>query len=360
MAAESFTFEPESVTRAAEIFADFAAEMGFCTEMRHFEKAGCGLVVSTPGTDGIPVCFVAHLDTVHPIGGFPDLLKPGPEGGLYGPGIVDCKGGAVIALLTMLALRETGCSRPLRLILAPDEEASNRLTGEEGIRFIQEYAKGCQAAFVCECGKPNEAVVERKGITKAQIEIRGKAAHAGMYYDQGISAIREAAYQILALEQESRSEAVTYNCGLISGGTTENVVPEFCTYSVDIRYRTVEEGAKALEYLKKVITTPHVPGACSSLHILSTRSPMPRSQAGMALFETIRSAGLKYGLEDLKPMANGGGSDAAYTAAAGVPTVCALGMTGWDWHSIRERSEPGALVRRAKLLAAAILELDTH
>ena len=80
----------------------------------------------------------------------------------------------------------------------------------------------------------------------------------------------------------------------------------------------------------------------------------------MALFETIRSAGLKYGLEDLKPMANGGGSDAAYTATVERCVVCALGMTGWDWHSIRERSEPGALVRRAKLLAAAILELNTH
>ena len=55
-------------------------------------------------------------------------------------------------------------------------------------------------------------------------------------------------------------------------------------------------------------------------------------------------------------MENGGGSDAAYTAATGVPTVCAVGMTGWDWHSIRERTEPDALTRRAKLLAAAIAE----
>ena len=83
---------------------------------------------------------------------------------------------------------------------------------------------------------------------------------------------------------------------------------------------------------------------------------MPRSDAGMALFEHLRATGLRWELEDLRPMENGGGSDAAYTAAIGVPTVCAVGMTGWDWHSIRERTEPGALTRRAKLLAAAIAE----
>lgn len=83
---------------------------------------------------------------------------------------------------------------------------------------------------------------------------------------------------------------------------------------------------------------------------------MPRTEAGMALFDHLRETGLRWGLEDLRPLSNGGGSDAAYTAAAGVPTVCAVGMTGWDWHSVRERSEPGALVRRAKLLAAAVAE----
>ena len=83
---------------------------------------------------------------------------------------------------------------------------------------------------------------------------------------------------------------------------------------------------------------------------------MPRTEAGTALFDHLRETGLRWGLEDLRPLSNGGGSDAAYTAAAGVPTVCAVGMTGWDWHSVRERSEPGALIRRAKLLAAAVAE----
>ena len=59
-------------------------------------------------------------------------------------------------------------------------------------------------------------------------------------------------------------------------------------------------------------------------------------------------------------MTNGGGSDAAYTAAIGIPTVCAIGMTGWEWHSIRERTEPDALSRRAKLLAAFLIESNQN
>jgi len=111
-----------------------------------------------------------------------------------------------------------------------------------------------------------------------------------------------------------------------------------------------------MEHLRRVTGTAHVPGAVSSVTVLGRRSPMPRTEVGMALFAHLRDTGLRWGLEDLRPLANGGGSDAAYTVSVGVPTVCAVGMTGWDWHSVRERTEPGALVRRAKLLAAAVAE----
>ena len=356
-AQESFSLDRESVSLAAELTAAFAKELGFSVEEHSFPRAGSGLVVSREtGSVSAPIGFVAHLDTVHPAGSFPDSLKPAPEGGLYGPGIVDCKGGVAVALLAMYALKELGFSRPLRLLLTPDEEVSNRLTGDDGIAFLQSHVKDCAAAFVCECGKRDEAVVERKGITKVRVDIRGRAAHAGMYYAEGISAVREAAYQILALEERSRPDAVTYNCGRISGGTAENVVPETCSYTVDIRFRTADEGERAMEHLRRVTGTAHVPGAVSSVTVLGRRSPMPRTEVGMALFAHLRDTGLRWGLEDLRPLANGGGSDAAYTVSVGVPTVCAVGMTGWDWHSVRERTEPGALVRRAKLLAAAVAE----
>lgn len=137
-AQESFSADREDVSRAADLTADFARSLGFAVEAHAFPRAGKALAVSCrEDAAQAPICFVAHLDTVHPAGSFPDLLKAAPEGGLYGPGIVDCKGGVAVALLAMAALEAAGVSRPLRLILMPDEELSNRLTGPTASPFCR-------------------------------------------------------------------------------------------------------------------------------------------------------------------------------------------------------------------------------
>lgn len=354
--AESYSLDKEGVNRASYVVEEYAASKGFSVARRHFEKAGDGLVLSLKGKNELPpICFVAHLDTVYPPGSFPLMLKE-EDGYLYGPGAVDCKGGIAVALLAMEALHHFACPRPLRLLLAPDEEVSNRLSGEEGVQWIQENVQGCEAAIVCECGTQGEAVTERKGILKGEVEIRGKSVHAGMFYEQGASAIREAAYQILQLEESSNPNAVTYNCGIIEGGEAENRVPDYCRFRIDVRFRTQEEQIKALEHLQQTINHCRVPGTKAVWHQQSFRPPMSPSREGRALFERLQRAGQVYGLEKLSACANGGGSDAAYTAGAGIPTVCGMGATGFDWHSPRERVQIASLAQRAKLLTAAIAD----
>lgn len=216
--AESYSLDREGVNRASYVAEEFAVSKGFSVARRHFEKAGDGLVLSLEGGNELPpICFVAHLDTVYSPGSFPLMLKE--EGGyLYGPGAVDCKGGIAVALLTMEALRHAACPGPFVCCWPLTRKSATRLSGEEGIQWIQENVQGCEAAIVCECGTQGEAVTERKGVLKGEVEIRGKSVHAGMFYEQGASAIREAAYQILQLEESSNSNAITYNCGIIEGG----------------------------------------------------------------------------------------------------------------------------------------------
>ena len=356
---ESCSGDTEGIDRLGDSIADFARRKGF-TPVRHpFPLAGNGLVLSSPGTEEKkPLCFIAHLDTVHAKGSFARMLEEA-DGCLYGPGVVDCKGGIAVALLAMTALRQAGFTgRPLKLVLTPDEEVSTCLSGEEGIAFIQSETKDCAAAITCECGTNGEAVVQRKGILKADITIAGKAAHAGMHYDRGVSAVREAARKILALENRSHIGRITYNCGLIQGGTAYNVVPEHCRIGVDIRFGTSSEQEEAMRVLEEVAGQSYVPGTTSQIRLYGRRPPMEKTDGGMELFELIRRTGERYGLEELSPLLNGGGSDAAYSAQTGTPSICGMGITGRDWHTTEERAEIASLARRAKLLAATAAQME--
>lgn len=358
VAIESHSMDREGVNQVGKCIASFASQKGFDVSWHPFTKAGDGLVISAAGQEGKkPACFTAHMDTVHKKGSFPKMLHPEGEF-LYGPGIVDCKGGIAVALLAMTALRQMdgGC-RPLKLVLTPDEEVSNRLSGNEGVNFIRSEARGCIAAITCECGATGEAVVERKGILKVDVTVSGKAAHAGMHYDKGVSAIREAAHKILELESHSDIHHITYNCGLIQGGRTYNIIPDHCVFGVDIRFRTNSEREEAVRFLKEVVQHSYEPGISSRAEILSERPPMEKSQGGMDLFSLLQQTGERFGLEELRPCPNGGGSDAAYTAME-VPSICGMGMTGFEWHTPEERAELASLKRRAKLLAAAVAQME--
>ena len=66
---------------------------------------------------------------------------------------------------------------------------------------------------------------------------------------------------------------------------------------------------------------------------------------------------LNSGMAPMKPVVNGGGSDAAYTTRMGIPTDCSIGPCGWDVHTVRERSDVSTLPERAKLVAKCICAL---
>ena len=191
-----------------------------------------------------PVALLAHMDTVHVPGafGYPPVRKTGSL--LSGPGVHDCKGGIAVALLAMDALLRNGWQdRPVKLVLVPDEEVSSAFSGPAGIQFIKDNVRGSAFALCCESGNRNgDAAVGRKGVLKLEVTVNGKAAHAGSAYSEGISAIKEAAHKIIAIEQYAADDHVTINCGVISGGTKPNIVPASCSFELDVRF--LEPGEK--------------------------------------------------------------------------------------------------------------------
>lgn len=360
------SFETPSDDKAAldeqtKFLAAYAKASGFHVTEYPFPRAGNCLTAETKGGEAPRIALLAHLDTVHPVGSFgdPPVRREGDT--LLGPGVIDCKGGACVALMAARALMEAEeAAPPIRIILTTDEEVSARYSGPEGVAFIRDQARGVVAAFNCETGLAGYLTVGRKGIVRLEIDVEGKAGHAGNDYFLGVSAIKEAAHKILAIEALSSPEGATFNCGVIAGGTKANVIPGRCRFEVDIRGKTLAVLEEALKQVEEVAAHSFLPGTAAAVRTLSRRPPMEHTPETDRLFEKVCAVSRRYGLEEVRPKEKGGGSDSAYLVEIGIPTLCSFGPTGTGEHTVAERALIPSLQGRAKLLAASIMEVTAE
>lgn len=348
----------EALDEQARYLAAYAKASGFQVTEYPFPRAGNCLTADTKGGEAPKIALLAHLDTVHPVGCFGETPVRREGDTLYGPGVIDCKGGACVALMAARALMEAEeAAPPIRIILTTDEEVSARYSGPEGVAFIQDQARGVVAAFNCETGLAGYLTVGRKGIVRLEINISGKAGHAGNNYFSGVSAVKEAAHKILAIEELSSPDGATFNCGVIAGGTKANVIPGQCRFEVDIRGKTQAVLEDALAQVKAIAEKSFLPGATATVKILSRRPPMEHTPETDRLFEKVCAVSERYGLEKVRPLEKGGGSDSAYLIQVGIPTLCSFGPTGSGEHTVAEQADVPSLQGRAKLLAASIMEV---
>lgn len=346
-----------ALNRQANVIEAFCSVRGFAVRRQHYATAGDTLVIELQGdTQRLPVALLAHMDTVHTPGAFGDPPVRKENGVLYGPGVFDCKGGIVACLLAMEALVMVGGTHPaVKLILNSDEE-NGSFIGADGVAFIHNEAKGACVAFNAEAGRADSLTVGRKGILTAEIQVFGMAGHAGNAYFQAASAIREAAHKIIALESRS-DEHITYNCGLIHGGSVSNIVPDECTVTVDVRFQNAAQQQQATEVLDEVTRHITVKGCHAQWRRVKERPAMECTAENLALFHMVAKTAQDLGLPPLLPMEQGGGSDSAYTVEIGIPTVCSLGPVGRYEHTTREEADIHTLGERALLLAECIMRV---
>ena len=197
-----------------------------------------------PGSGDPGILILSHLDTVHPLGTLADGLPLRREGDrLYGPGIYDMKGGAYLAFRAFLDVARSGvAARPLTILFTPDEEIGSPST--RGL--IEDLGRAAACVLVTEPARDGgRCVTARKGVGRFDVSLEGRPSHSGSRHPEGRSAIREAALQITALEALTDYErGVTTSVGLISGGTAENVIPQHCRFSVDLRVVTAADGER--------------------------------------------------------------------------------------------------------------------
>ncbi len=178
------------------------------------------------------ILVLCHHDTVWPIGSLATHPFVVADGVLRGPGCFDMLTGVVMALHGIAALGDLG-DAAITLLVTGDEE----LGSPSSRALIEEEARGCLATFVLEASADGGALkIGRKGVSLYEVELVGRAAHAGLEPEKGLNATVEMAHQIVAvtaLADPARGTTVTPT--VAHGGTTTNTTAAHASFSIDAR-----------------------------------------------------------------------------------------------------------------------------
>jgi glutamate carboxypeptidase len=268
---------------------------------------------------------------------------------------MDCKGGVVAAFMAMDALAQCGfSSRPVHLILQTDEETHSETSGRTTIRHICEGARNSVAHLNIESSRAGEpsAVLWRKGISTHSLTLQGKAAHASRCAF-GISAVEAAARIVTALSGYKDHDGITFNCGLIAGGTAPNTVPDTCRLTVEYSFFTAEQRATAAQILREAITQAEAMGV-SVTDEVTARDAMEKCERNFALLDKMNEIYAAEGLPTLAAKCSVGGSDAADATVAGIPCVDSIGVEGDRIHTLSEYARVSSLREAAYRIGAVI------
>ena len=346
---ESPTNHKPSVDALGRVLAEELRQLG--GEVDVIPKQEVGDVVRArwnPGDGGILI--LSHMDTVWDVGTVAGRPTHIDGNRLYGVGAMDMKGGIVIALWALRALRALHLfpNQAITYLLNADEETGSKASGEN----IESEARQHHVTFVTEPPQDGAYKTARKGVSRYIVKAIGRAAHAGADHEKGINAIEELAHQVLKIQAMTDYEiGTTANVGTIGGGTRGNVVPAEARLEVNIRAKT-RANAEAIHRQMTALRARH-PEAKLIIKGGIQVPPMERTAEIVALFQQAQRQARSMGL-DLHEKSTGGGSDGNRTAAIGVPTLDGMGIVGDGGHSIKEYGEIASMPERAAIMAAML------
>jgi glutamate carboxypeptidase len=353
VAIESPSDDKAAVDAAAARVTQWAQEAGGRVKLHRQKKFGDVLELrfGPPRDRRKPVLLLGHLDTVWPLGTLAKMPWRENDGKFSGPGVLDMKAGVVIALAAMRVLAQSGEGRPVTLLLNSEEEVGSPVSRP----ITERLALASAAVLVLEPAQGLACKTARKGVGAYRLDVQGVAAHSGLDFERGHSAVLElarllekvAAFTDLKLGR-------TVNPGVIGGGTRSNVVAERAWAEVDVRIVKTSDAARVEKLFRGLRCTD--PACTLTVTGGMNRPPMERTAGTAALYKQARTLAAQLSF-DLPEAAVGGGSDGNFTSALGVPTLDGLGAVGEGAHAAHEHVVIAQLVPRTALLAALIATL---
>lgn len=378
----SGTMHFAGVRRVGEVMAREFRDLGMQVEWLDgstFQRAG-HLVARHEGAAGSPrVLLIGHLDTVFAEDSpFQTLHLTGPKAG-SGPGVNDMKGGNVILLQALRALKANGQLKRLsvRVVLTGDEEDSGkpRALSKQALYEAGDWAD-VAIGFENADGKPENAAVSRRGASEWQLEVSGQSAHSSQLFqpEVGAGAIYEAARILDAFRQRLGGfEDLSFNPGVIVGGTDvaldhedsrgtafgkDNVVAQKVLVDGDLRAISREQLEAARAIMREVVAAS-LPRTSATIRFDDGYPPMGPTPGNLALLALYDAASRDLGQGPVGRVhpRKAGAADISFVADRVEMAIDGLGLKGPGNHTVDEVADLPTLQTQTERAALLLMRL---
>ncbi|HZY82281.1 MAG TPA: M20/M25/M40 family metallo-hydrolase [Cyclobacteriaceae bacterium] len=350
----SGTYNIAGVKKVGLIYKEFLDQLGFTTKWvdmpAELKRAG-HLVGEIKGKKGKRLLLIGHIDTVFEPES--DFQKWNRKDSLaWGPGVNDMKGGNMVLLYALKAMHEAGMlkDRQVIVILHGDEEAAGRPL-DISRKDIIEAAQRSDIALCFETGTGfNYATVARRGSSNWHLEVTGKQGHSSGIFtpNAGAGAVYEAARILTRFYSDLQEQYLTYNPGIILGGTqlstdstgTEgdvsgktNIIANTAVVNGDLRFISEEQKQKTREKMKAIVSES-LPGTKSVITFNDGYPSMPPTDGNMEVLNRLSKVNMDMGLGEVKPYDPGrrGAGDISFIAEY-LDCLDGLGAMGGNAHA---------------------------
>jgi glutamate carboxypeptidase len=317
------------------------------------------LVATWTGTGKTRILLIGHIDTVFGPGTVAQRPYRVEGDHARGPGVADEKGGVVEGLTALKLIHDMGFKNyaSITFLMETSEER-----GSPGTRnLIKRLVGGADVELNLEPGDPPDMLtVWRKGSATFHIDVKGKAAHAGVNPQDGHNAAVELIHQLQGLEAFPHSgPGLTVNLTVIKAGERANIIPDAASAQVNVRVRQMSDLDRVETALKKTAQTVAVPGTSVAVSREPAFPPLPDNPGTQAL--AARAQAIYAGIgKTIGLGGNGGASESALAADAGVPALDGLGPVGGGFHSADEYLDLTSVTPRLYLLTKLIVDLGDN
>ncbi len=296
--------------------------------------------------------LLGHCDTVWPLGTLRDMPVRIDGSRMSGPGVFDMKAGLAQTVFALRALHRLEVSPDLMplFFVNSDEEIGSRESAQQIVRLAHHASR----VFVMEpaLGPDGRLKTARKGVGQFVLKVTGKAAHAGLDPESGVSAILELSHQVQRLfELNDPAEGVSVNVGIIGGGLRANVIAPESEAHIDVRVPDAEQAEKITAAIHSLV--PVTQGVKLEITGAVERAPLERNPRNQALWRLASGIAGDLGLRIDEGFA-GGGSDGNLTSPVAA-TLDGLGAVGDGAHATHEHIDVSRSLERCALLAMLLM-----